>query len=48
MKYKIRGVPAEVDNTLRARARASGKSLNKVAVEAALAGQDRVDEVHSR
>ena len=34
MQYTIRGIPAEIDKALRRRARASGKSLNEVAVEA--------------
>jgi plasmid stability protein len=34
MQYTIRGIPAAVDEALRARARASGKSLNEAAVDA--------------
>ncbi len=34
MQYTIRGIPAAVDNALRARARAAGKSLSEVALEA--------------
>jgi len=34
MQYTIRGIPAAVDNALRARARAAGKSLNAAAVDA--------------
>ncbi len=34
MQYTIRGIPAVVDNALRQRARASGKSLNEAAVDA--------------
>ena len=34
MQYTIRGVPPSVDNALRARARASGKSLNQATVAA--------------
>jgi plasmid stability protein len=34
MQYTIRGVPDAVDEALRARARAEGRSLNDVAVEA--------------
>lgn len=33
-QYTIRGVPAEVDNALRERARRYGRSLNAVALEA--------------
>jgi hypothetical protein len=38
MQYTIRGIPAAVDNALRARARAAGKSLNEAAVEALTEG----------
>jgi hypothetical protein len=34
MQYTIRGVPPAVDTAIRRRARAAGKSLNQVAVEA--------------
>jgi hypothetical protein len=34
MQYTIRGIPPAVDRALRARARAAGKSLNEVAVDA--------------
>ena len=34
MQYTIRGIPPAVDNALRARARADGKSLNEAAVDA--------------
>ena len=34
MQYTIRRIPPAVDSALRARARASGKSLNEAAVEA--------------
>jgi predicted nucleic acid-binding protein len=34
MQYTLRGIPAAVDNALRARARAAGKSLNEAAVDA--------------
>jgi plasmid stability protein len=34
MQYTIRGIPVAVDNALRARARAAGKSLNEAAVDA--------------
>lgn len=34
MQYTIRGVPRAVDGALRGRARAAGKSLNEVAIEA--------------
>jgi hypothetical protein len=34
MQYTIRGIPSAVDQSLRERARRSGKSLNEAAVEA--------------
>jgi hypothetical protein len=34
MQYTLRGIPAAVDNALRARARAAGTSLNEAAVAA--------------
>jgi predicted metal-dependent hydrolase len=34
MQYTIRGIPAAVDNALRERARAAGKSLNEAVVDA--------------
>ncbi len=42
MQYTVRKVPAALDKAIRGKARAEGKSLNEVAVEA-LAAQDRVD-----
>ena len=38
MQYTIRGIPAVVDDALRARARAAGKSLNEVAIDALAQG----------
>ena len=38
MQYTIRGIPAVVDDALRARARAAGKSLNEVVVDALTQG----------
>ena len=38
MQYTIRGIPAAIDNALRARARAAGKSLNQAAVAALAEG----------
>lgn len=38
MQYTIRGIPSAVDEALRARARVSGKSLNRAAVEALAEG----------
>jgi hypothetical protein len=38
MQYTLRRVPAAVDQALRRRARAEGKSLNTVAVEALVRG----------
>jgi hypothetical protein len=34
MQYTIRGIPPAIDSAVRERARAEGKSLNEVAVEA--------------
>lgn len=34
MQYTIRGIPEAIDSAVRERARAEGKSLNEVAVEA--------------
>jgi hypothetical protein len=34
MQYTIRGIPPAIDEAVRERARADGKSLNEVAVEA--------------
>lgn len=38
MQYTIRGIPLAVDHALRARARATGKSLNEAAAEALAEG----------
>lgn len=38
MQYTIRGIPPAVDNALRERARAAGKSLNEAAVDALAEG----------
>ena len=38
MSYTIRGIPTVVVDALRARARAAGKSLNEVVVDALAAG----------
>jgi hypothetical protein len=38
MQYTIRGIPPTVDVALRERARAAGKSLNEVAIEALTEG----------
>ena len=38
MQYTTRGIPAVVDDALRERARAAGKSLNEVVVDALAAG----------
>lgn len=38
MQYTIRGIPTAVDNALRERARAAGKSLNEAAVDALAEG----------
>jgi len=44
MQYTIRNVPKQVDKALRAKAKAEGKSLNHVAVEAMKAGLHVSDE----
>ena len=38
MQYTIRGIPQTLDNALRERARAAGKSLNETVVEALAEG----------
>lgn len=38
MQYTIRGIPAAVDQSLRERAKRSGKSLNEAAVDALAEG----------
>jgi hypothetical protein len=38
MQYTIRGIPTAVDNALRERARAAGKSLNEATVDALAEG----------
>jgi hypothetical protein len=38
MQYTIRGIPPALDEALRDRAKASGKSLNEAAVEALVEG----------
>lgn len=38
LQYTIRGVPAQVDRALRAQARATGRSVNQVALEALARG----------
>ena len=38
MQYTIRGIPAAVDEALRKRARADGKSLNEAAIDALTEG----------
>jgi hypothetical protein len=38
MQYTVRGIPTTVDKALRQRARAKGKSLNEVAIEALAEG----------
>ena len=38
MQYTIRGIPAAVDNAIRERARAAGKSLNEAAIDALAEG----------
>ncbi len=38
MQYTVRGIPSAVDEAIRRRARAEGKSLNEVALEALAEG----------
>lgn len=38
MQYSVRGIAPEIDSALRSRARAEGKSLNAVALEALAEG----------
>ena len=38
MQYTLRGIPPAVDDLLRRRARASGKSLNQMAIDALAEG----------
>jgi hypothetical protein len=38
MQYTLRGIPAALDEALRERAKAEGKSLNEVAVDALAEG----------
>jgi hypothetical protein len=44
MQYTIRGIPPVVDVAVRERARAEGKSLNEIAVEALASGVGVGDE----
>ena len=44
MQYTIRGIPPGIDEAVRERARAEGKSLNEVAVEALADGLGLGDE----
>lgn len=44
MQYTIRGIPTAIDTAVRERARAEGKSLNDVAVEALADGLGLTDE----
>ena len=44
MQYTIRGIPAVIDEAVRERAKAEGKSLNEVAVEALADGLGLGDE----
>jgi len=38
MQYTVRGIPAALDKAMRQRARARGKSLNELAIEALAEG----------
>jgi hypothetical protein len=44
MQYTLRGIPAPLDEALRERAKAEGKSLNEVAVDALAEGLGLGDE----
>jgi hypothetical protein len=48
MQYTIRGIPEAIDNALRQRARASGKSLNEAAVEALTEGSGMAGKPRKR
>jgi hypothetical protein len=48
MQYTIRGIPAAVDAAIRQRARATGKSLNVVAVEVLAEGSGATGARHKR
>lgn len=48
MQYTLRNVPPLLDETLRAKAREEGKSLNDVAIEALLAGAGLTGPVKRR
>ena len=48
MQYTIRGIPAAVDNALRQRARAAGKSLNAAAVDALAEGSGVTGSMRKR
>jgi len=48
MQYTIRGIPPAVDNALRERARAAGKSLNEAAVDALSEGSGMVGAPRKR
>jgi hypothetical protein len=48
MQYTIRGIPAALDNALRQRARAAGKSLNEAAVDALADGSGMAGKPRKR
>jgi hypothetical protein len=48
MQYTIRGIPAAIDNALRQRARAAGKSLNEAAVDALTEGSGMAGKPRKR
>jgi hypothetical protein len=48
MQYTIRRIPAALDNALRHRARASGKSLNEAAVDALAEGSGMTGKPRKR
>jgi Antitoxin FitA-like, ribbon-helix-helix len=48
MQYTIRGIPPKVNNALRARARAAGKSLNEAAITALAEGSGVMGALRKR
>ena len=48
MQYTIRGIPPPVDNAIRDRARATGKSLNEAVVEVLTEGSGVTGIAHKR
>ncbi|HJZ72918.1 MAG TPA: hypothetical protein VKE51_14330 [Vicinamibacterales bacterium] len=48
MQYTIRGIPAAIDDALRQRARADGKSLNEAVVDALAEGSGMAGHLRKR